>query len=64
MDGVSVQFPEQLAVDDVSLVVPAGNILGLIGPSGAGKTTTIRVLTGALVPTSGSPPSSTSRVFA
>ncbi len=53
MDGVTVQFPEQLAVDDVSLVVPAGNILGLIGPSGAGKTTTIRVLTGALVPTSG-----------
>jgi ABC-2 type transport system ATP-binding protein len=53
MDGVTVQFPEQLAVDDVSLVVPAGNILGLIGPSGAGKTTTIRVLTGAQVPTSG-----------
>jgi ABC-2 type transport system ATP-binding protein len=48
-----VQFPDQLAVDDISLVVPAGNILGLIGPSGAGKTTTIRVLTGALVPTSG-----------
>ena len=53
IDGVSVQFPEQLAVDDISLVVPAGAILGLIGPSGAGKTTTIRVLTGALVPTSG-----------
>ncbi len=53
IDGVSVQFPDQLAVDDISLVVPAGAILGLIGPSGAGKTTTIRVLTGALVPTSG-----------
>jgi ABC-2 type transport system ATP-binding protein len=53
IDGVSVQFPDQLAVDDISLVVPAGTILGLIGPSGAGKTTTIRVLTGALVPTSG-----------
>jgi ABC-2 type transport system ATP-binding protein len=53
IDGVSVQFPEQLAVDDISLVVPSGAILGLIGPSGAGKTTTIRVLTGALVPTSG-----------
>ena len=53
IDGVSVQFPEQLAVDDISLVVPTGAILGLIGPSGAGKTTTIRVLTGALVPTSG-----------
>lgn len=53
VDGVSVRFPDQLAVDDISLVVPAGTILGLIGPSGAGKTTTIRVLTGALVPTSG-----------
>ena len=53
MDGVSVQFPDQLAVDDISLVVPTGAILGLIGPSGAGKTTTIRVLTGALVPTGG-----------
>jgi ABC-2 type transport system ATP-binding protein len=53
MDGVTVQFPEQLAVDDVSLVVPTGAILGGIGPSGAGKPTTIRVLTGALVPNSG-----------
>jgi ABC-2 type transport system ATP-binding protein len=53
VDGVSVRFPDQLAVDNISLVVPAGTILGLIGPSGAGKTTTIRVLTGALVPTSG-----------
>ena len=53
IDDLTVQFPEQLAIDDISLVVPAGNILGLIGPSGAGKTTTIRVLTGALIPTSG-----------
>ncbi len=53
IDGVSVKFPDQLALDDISLVVPAGAILGLIGPSGAGKTTTIRVLTGALVPTDG-----------
>lgn len=51
--GVTVRFPDQLAIDDISLVVPAGAILGLIGPSGAGKTTTIRVLTGALVPNSG-----------
>jgi ABC-2 type transport system ATP-binding protein len=53
LDGASMEFPDQLAVDDISLVVPAGSILGLIGPSGAGKTTTIRLLTGALVPTSG-----------
>jgi ABC-2 type transport system ATP-binding protein len=54
IDGVSVQFPDQLAIDGISLAVPAGAILGLIGPSGAGKTTTVRVLTGALTPTSGS----------
>ena len=54
LDGVTVKFPDQLAIDGISLTVPAGAILGLIGPSGAGKTTTIRVLTGALVPTSGS----------
>ena len=53
IDGVTVQFPDQLAIDGISLAVPAGAILGLIGPSGAGKTTTIRVLTGALIPTSG-----------
>jgi ABC-2 type transport system ATP-binding protein len=53
VDDVSVQFADQLAVDGISLVVPAGTILGVIGPSGSGKTTTIRVLTGALTPTSG-----------
>lgn len=54
IDGASVQFPDQLAVDRISLTVQSGTILGLIGPSGAGKTTTIRLLTGALDPTSGS----------
>ena len=53
VDGVSMRFPDQLAVDDISMTVPAGSILGVIGPSGSGKTTTIRLLTGALKPTSG-----------
>lgn len=54
IDGASVQFSDQLAVDRISLTVQSGTILGLIGPSGAGKTTTIRLLTGALEPNSGS----------
>ena len=53
IDAASVKFPGQLAVDAISLTVQGGTILGLIGPSGAGKTTTIRLLTGALEPTSG-----------
>ncbi len=53
IDDASVQFADQLAVDGISLTVPAGIILGIIGPSGSGKTTTIRLLTGALTPTSG-----------
>ncbi len=53
MDGVTMRFADQLAVDGISLVVPPGTILGVIGPSGAGKTTTIRLLTGALTPTEG-----------
>ena len=46
-------FGETLAVDDVSLAVPAGAIYGLLGPNGAGKTTTIRMLLGIIDPDSG-----------
>ena len=41
------------AVDDLSFQVSAGEIVGLIGPHGAGKTTTLRALAGILKPTSG-----------
>jgi ABC-2 type transport system ATP-binding protein len=58
-DAVSIQHAtkrfgdDQLAVDDISLRVAPGTILGIIGPSGAGKTTLVRMLTGALAPTEG-----------
>jgi ABC-2 type transport system ATP-binding protein len=53
-DGLSRSFGDQVALDDVSLTVPGGTVLGVIGPSGAGKTTCLRLITGALRPTSGS----------
>jgi ABC-2 type transport system ATP-binding protein len=46
-------FGETLAVDDVSLRVEAGRVYGLLGPDGAGKTTTMRLLCGALEPDAG-----------
>jgi ABC-2 type transport system ATP-binding protein len=42
------------AVDDVSIIIPEGEVFGFLGPNGAGKTTTIRMLTGVLTPDSGS----------
>lgn len=42
-----------VAVDDLNLSVPAGELFGFLGPNGAGKTTTIKMLVGLLSPTSG-----------
>ncbi len=50
---VTKRFGDQVAVDDVSLSLPAGAVLGLIGPSGCGKTTLVRMLIGVLAPTEG-----------
>ncbi len=47
------QFGETVAVKNVSLDVQPGEVFGLIGPDGAGKTTALRVLSTAMVPTSG-----------
>ena len=46
-------FDNFLAVDRVSLNVPAGAVLALLGPNGAGKTTSVRMMTSILAPTSG-----------
>ncbi|BBX69822.1 ABC transporter ATP-binding protein [Mycolicibacterium psychrotolerans] len=55
LDHVSKVYPgaEQPAVDDVSLDVPAGEIVVFVGPSGCGKTTTMRMINRLSEPTSG-----------
>jgi ABC-2 type transport system ATP-binding protein len=46
-----VDYGDFVAVDDLTLSVPAGEVFGLVGPNGAGKTSTFRVLTTLLEPT-------------
>ena len=55
LQGVSVVFGGQVrALDDVTLQIDQGDIVGLVGESGSGKTTLCRVLVGLTPPTSGS----------
>lgn len=51
--GVTKRYGEMLALEDVSLEVQPGQILGLMGHNGAGKSTLIKILTGAEQPTAG-----------
>ena len=53
LDTVTRRFGNITAVDEVSLDIEAGTILGLLGPNGAGKTTIISLLQGRRRPTSG-----------
>lgn len=52
-NNISKSFGDLKAVDDVSLQIKAGEIYGLVGSDGAGKTTTMRLLVGALKADSG-----------
>jgi len=51
--GLTRSFPGVRAVDGLSFEVNAGEIFGLVGPDGAGKTTTLRMLAGVLAPEAG-----------
>ncbi|WP_075871914.1 ABC-F family ATP-binding cassette domain-containing protein [Kocuria sp. CNJ-770] len=53
LDGVAFGFPGRRVLTDVSLTVPAGGHIGLIGENGAGKTTLLHLAAGLLVPAAG-----------
>jgi iron(III) transport system ATP-binding protein len=53
LERITRRFGEHVAVNDVSFEVPAGQLLALIGASGSGKTTTLRITAGYEVPDSG-----------
>jgi ATP-binding cassette subfamily B protein len=55
LEGVSYTYPGRrtASLDDVSLTIPAGTVLGVVGVNGAGKSTLAKLLTGLIEPTSG-----------
>ncbi|HEV8239648.1 MAG TPA: ABC transporter ATP-binding protein [Thermoanaerobaculia bacterium] len=53
VEGLTRRFGERLAVAELSFEVGRGELFGLVGPDGAGKTTTLRMLAGVLRPSAG-----------
>jgi ABC-2 type transport system ATP-binding protein len=53
LQNVTKRFGDRLAVDDLTLVVPPGEIFGLLGQNGAGKSTAIGMMLGQVWPTAG-----------
>lgn len=53
LEHITKQYDKEPVLKDLNAVLQKGEILGFLGPSGAGKTTTIKILTGQLKPTSG-----------
>jgi ABC-2 type transport system ATP-binding protein len=53
-EGLVKRYDELVAVDDLNLEIAQGEIFGLLGPNGSGKTTTISMVSGLIAPTAGS----------
>lgn len=53
LDGVSVEYPNLRALDDVSVRIDGGEAVAVVGPSGSGKTTLLHVLNGSVRPAGG-----------
>jgi ABC-2 type transport system ATP-binding protein len=53
LEGLTKRYGRRRGIEDVSLTVPRGRVLGFLGPNGAGKTTTIRLMLGLSRPTDG-----------
>jgi ABC-2 type transport system ATP-binding protein len=53
VENLRKQFGSFVAVEQLNLTIPKGEVFGFLGPNGAGKSTTIRMLCGLLKPTSG-----------
>jgi len=53
INKVSKKYASHLALDEVTLSVPAGSVFGLLGPNGAGKTSLIRIITQITAPDKG-----------
>ena len=53
LDRLVKKFGDLVAVNDLSLTIPRGEFFAMLGPNAAGKTTTMKLLTGLIKPTSG-----------
>ena len=51
--NITKKYGNKTALDDITLSIPRGSIVGLLGPNGSGKTTLLKLATGHLQPTKG-----------